>query len=278
MARYEAIDSVVRNRHAQQPTIASNSNMAARIRLPLALAGLQLVVGYGWLVAGTDKLLLGAFPAMLGPLLQTTIHSGAIPAPFESILQTLVMPYSVIFGTLVEWGEEITGLGLIAAGLTGLLGGPVERRLVGSPASHHIHRLRQLSVSLAPVAAVAGVLMGLSFYVIDGAPSQGIMPSVAFGGALDEGFLMALGSTILLVVPTVSWLAARRRHNAPARNAHVVRRAASEQSLARKTRMSARESKRELDSHPTRRTGASGDHESLARIVRMGLKRYRAWN
>ena len=37
----------------------------------LALAGLQLLVGYAWLLAGVDKLLLGAFPVQLGGLLRT---------------------------------------------------------------------------------------------------------------------------------------------------------------------------------------------------------------
>ncbi|TMC96331.1 MAG: hypothetical protein E6J11_12095, partial [Chloroflexi bacterium] len=32
----------------------------------IALAGLQLLIGYEWLLAGGDKLLLGAFPAQLG--------------------------------------------------------------------------------------------------------------------------------------------------------------------------------------------------------------------
>src|SRR5438045_8062208 len=39
--------------------------------LNIALAGLQLLIGYEWLLAGGDKFLLGAFPAQLGGLLNT---------------------------------------------------------------------------------------------------------------------------------------------------------------------------------------------------------------
>src|SRR5207248_10610503 len=37
----------------------------------VALAGFQLLLGYEWLLAGGDKILLGSFPAQLGGLLNT---------------------------------------------------------------------------------------------------------------------------------------------------------------------------------------------------------------
>src|SRR6266568_903301 len=40
-------------------------------RIPnIALVGLQLIIGYEWLLAGGDKLLLGSFPAQLHALLR----------------------------------------------------------------------------------------------------------------------------------------------------------------------------------------------------------------
>ena len=47
----------------------------------MALAGLQLLVGYAWLLAGVDKLLLGAFPAQLGGRLVTA--GDLLLAPLE---------------------------------------------------------------------------------------------------------------------------------------------------------------------------------------------------
>ena len=51
---------------------------------------------------------------------------------------------------------------------------------------------------LAAGAALGAGLMGLTFYLLDGAPSQWFMPSIAFGGALDTGLLLAAGSAVLL--------------------------------------------------------------------------------
>src|SRR5215470_2373460 len=79
----------------------------------LALAGLQLLVGYAWLLAGVDKLLLGVFPAQLGGLLRTAVDGGHLPSFFVALLQGLVMPNTMLFGYLIEWGETLAGFGLM---------------------------------------------------------------------------------------------------------------------------------------------------------------------
>lgn len=182
-------------------------------RGPLALAGFQIVLGYAWLVAGVDKVLLAGFPAMLGSLLNATIHSGMVPAPFAAILEAVVVPHGALFGVLTEWGEQLTGLGLIVAGLTALVASPLEHRLPVGGAQVVAMFQRVMNV-LWPLAAMGGLVMGLSFYAVDGAPWQGFMPSVAFGGALDEGFLLAMGSVVLLMVALAPWLRriSRGRH------------------------------------------------------------------
>src|SRR6266699_3516144 len=46
-------------------------------RIPnIALVGLQLIIGYEWLLAGGDKLLLGSFPTQLHGLLLTSVSGG----------------------------------------------------------------------------------------------------------------------------------------------------------------------------------------------------------
>jgi hypothetical protein len=52
------------------------------------------------------------------------------------------------------------------------------------------------------------VALGLSFYLLDGAPPFLPLPSVAFGGAVDAGLLLAALALPLLLAP----LAARRMH------------------------------------------------------------------
>ncbi len=195
-------------------------------RGPLALAGFQIVLGYAWLVAGVDKVLLAGFPAMLGSLLTATIHSGMVPVPFAAILEAVVVPHGALFGVLTEWGEQLTGLGLIVAGLTALGATPLQHRLpVGG--ARVVALFQRVMNTLWPLAALGGLVMGLSFYVVDGVPWQGFMPSVAFGGALDEGFLLAMGSAVLLTAALAPWFqrVSRERHPRAA-GAHPQTRAA----------------------------------------------------
>src|SRR5215472_14594561 len=93
----------------------------------IALVGLQIIVGYEWLLAGGDKLLLGGFPAQLGKLLLTIVGGGQLLSFFAAILRELVVPNAVLFGYLIEWGETLAGLGLVTAGLLTLLRPLIQR-------------------------------------------------------------------------------------------------------------------------------------------------------
>src|SRR5262249_11823482 len=50
------------------------------MRPNVALAGLQLLIGYQWLVSGVDKALLGTFPAQIGHLLVVQLDGGRLPS------------------------------------------------------------------------------------------------------------------------------------------------------------------------------------------------------
>src|SRR5262245_13225038 len=61
--------------HPSEHTASTLGGRRARSQTPavsrttstnIALAGLQLVLGYQWLVSGIDKVLLGTFPAQIG--------------------------------------------------------------------------------------------------------------------------------------------------------------------------------------------------------------------
>lgn len=175
----------------------------------VALAGLQLLLGYQLLVSGVDKLLYATFPASLGQLLAGTLR-GAIPGPFAAFLRAVVLPHSAVFGYLVEWGETLAGLGLIAGALVALDASALLRHVAPTLAPW-ITLAERVLARLALVAAAGAALMGFSFYLLDGAPSQWFMPSVAFGGALDAGMLLVLGSLALLADAAVGWLRHRPR-------------------------------------------------------------------
>src|SRR2546421_11757459 len=119
----------------------------------IALAGLQLLLGYQWLLAGGDKILLGTFPAQLGGLLNTLVGGGHLVGFFSAILQGLVAPNAVLFGYLIELGETLAGLGLMAAGLVTLFRPLAGRYLRGTSATMFVFGDRLLE-RLAPIAAI----------------------------------------------------------------------------------------------------------------------------
>ena len=164
----------------------------------IALAGFQLLIGYEWLLAGGDKILLGAFPAQLGGMLLTLVDGGHLVGFFTAILQGLVAPNAVFFGYLIELGETFAGLGLIAAGLVTLL-----RPLAGHYLSGTSARLfafgDRLIERLAPLAAIGAGLLGVSYFFLDGLPGPWFIPSIAFGGSIDTGLFLAAASVVLVL-------------------------------------------------------------------------------
>ena len=169
-----------------------------------ALAGLQLLVGYAWLLAGVDKLLLGAFPVQLGGLLRTAVAGGHLPGFFVALIRGLVVPNAVLFGSIIEWGETLAGLGLMTAGLVALLG-PLAGRYFGETLAAVFLFGARLLERLAPLAATGAGLLGLSYFLLDGAPAPWFVPSIAFGGAMNAGLFLAAASVVLVVSQFVQW-------------------------------------------------------------------------
>ena len=168
------------------------------IHIPnLALSGLQLIVGYAWLLAGVDKILLGTFPDQLSGLLRTTLSSGRLPGFFVVTLQGLVMPNTTLFGFLIEWSETLAGLGLLTAGLVTLVRPLAKRSLSGTSAKLFASGERLLGI-LALLAAVGALLLGLSYFLLDGLPAPWFVPNVAYGGAIQSGLFLAEASVVLI--------------------------------------------------------------------------------
>lgn len=162
------------------------------------LAFLQLLLGYEWLLAGVDKLLLGNFSAQLSGLLQANLRGGRLPGFFAALLRGLVVPNAPLFGVLIEWGELLAGLGLLSAGLFTLLA-PFVQRLHAHTVVKLFTATRTLVEKLAPLAAGGAGMLGLSFFLLDGMPLPWFEPSIAYGGSIDTGLFLAAGSLILLI-------------------------------------------------------------------------------
>jgi hypothetical protein len=190
--------------HVQLPGLPDSrpvrqDNRTTGARTPnIAFAGLQLLVGYEWLLAGGDKLLLGNFPTQLGGLLNTLVSSGHLIGFFAVILRGLVVPNATLFGYLIGWGETLAGLGLVTAGLAALLRPLAGRSLSGASATIFAYGDRLLA-RLAPIAAIGAGLLGLSYFFLDGLPAPWFVPNIAFGGSIDSGLFFAAASVVLIV-------------------------------------------------------------------------------
>lgn len=163
----------------------------------LTLAALQLLLGYQWLVSGLDKVLLGTFPETMNTLLQQTLTGGRLPSFFVDLMRTFVLPNSAIFGVLVEVGETLAGVALIGSAIVELMRPAADLRDGWLAAV--LAQLERLLDILAPVAAAGTLLLGINYYLLDGAPTLLPTPSIAYGGAINSGLLLALGSVVLLL-------------------------------------------------------------------------------
>ena len=178
--------------------VRQGSRAASTRTRNIALVGFQLIIGYEWLLAGGDKFLLGSFPAQLGGMLNTLVNSGHLAGFFAAILRGLVVPNAVLFGYLIESGETLAGLGLVTAGLVALLRPLAGRYLSGASSAIFGYGDRLLQ-RLAPLAAIGAGLLGLSYFFLDSLPAPWFVPTIAFGGSIDTGLLLAAASVVLVV-------------------------------------------------------------------------------
>lgn len=162
------------------------------------LAAIQLLVGYAWLVSGVDKWLYGSFPDQLGQLTARAVASGRLPDVFTQFLQATVLPNAPLFGVLVESGETLTGMGLLAGAVVTLAGPMVARSANGTAPRLPLTFFRLLA-PLTMGAALGGLFMGLNFYMLDGLPIPWFTPGLAYGGAIHSGLLLALICLIIFV-------------------------------------------------------------------------------
>ena len=130
------------------------------------LAAIQAIVGWEWIVSGSNKVLSGTFPGSLLDILNKGIQ-GNPNAWYVSFLQNVIEPHSVFFGYVIEWTEVTIGIVLLASVLV-LLGQPRMRGEAG-------HRLAVTFLYAGAVLAITGAVMTINFHFWMG---YGIIPGV----------------------------------------------------------------------------------------------------
>src|SRR5215472_1538818 len=186
---------------------ADLSSASARVPLAAVLA-VQSVVAYEWLNSAFTKIVHGGFATGLAE--QLARNSDGAPGWYRVLLQAVVIPNGAVFGYLIEAGELLIGIGLIATAVVLFANG---RHL-------SVATLRAL---LGVVAAVAlgGAFMNLNFSLFSGDPPVWSLGSDTFSEGISiDGVLMLMqlamaGSAAALVYslrqrPAVSAFAERR--------------------------------------------------------------------
>jgi len=162
----------------------------------LLLISMQLIAAYEFVVSGLDKIVSGRFPTGLG----MAMMDGADTNPNQWYIHWLhatIMPHSVAWGYMIEWGELAIGIALLLGAARWLLW-PVE-----APAQRR--RLARSLTQLTIVAALVGAFMTFNFHLYMGkSPIALVNPSDPFDEGVDVDLTLTLA---LLAVATVNALA-----------------------------------------------------------------------
>lgn len=172
-------------------------------RLPLVgLLLIQIVVGYEWLMSGLTKVYRGGFADGLAEELRE--KSEGAPGWYRSFLDGSVIPNATAFGYLIEVGELLVGIALIAAALVWLL------RWDALPSGG---RVAVLLVTAG--ASLAATLMAVNFHLANGAPHAWLIPRDGFDEGVDLDSLLPAIQLVLVFV-SVGLLRSLRRSGAAA--------------------------------------------------------------
>lgn len=102
--------------NTQTEATAPRAPVGLASRLPLvALLLVQIFIGYEWFMSGLTKIYRGGFPSGLAK--ELTEKSRGAPGWYKSFLDGSIIPNATPFGYVIEIGELLIGVALIAAAI-----------------------------------------------------------------------------------------------------------------------------------------------------------------
>ena len=138
-------------------------------------AAVQGLIGWEWLVSGSNKVLAGDFPSGLAGTLSDGIK-GNPNGWYVAFLKSVILPHSVFFGYAIEIVEVLAGLALLAGALLFITG--VRRR--GEPQ----YRMALVQVVAATLASFSCAVLCVNFHFFMG---DGILPGLSPSRPFNEG-------------------------------------------------------------------------------------------
>jgi hypothetical protein len=175
----------------------NESTSRAASRLPLVgLLLIQLLIGYEWFVSGLTKILRGGFPSGLAK--ELTEKSQGAPAWYRSFLDGSIIPHASAFGYLIEIGELLVGVALIAAALVWLT------RWERLPDAGRVGVL-----ATTVIASLVAIFMAVNFHLANGAPHPWLIPKSGFDEGVDLDSLLPAMQLVLIAVSVALWRSLR---------------------------------------------------------------------
>ena len=167
-------------------------------RIPLiGLLIIQAAIGYEWAMSGLTKIVRGGFPSGLAAELRD--KSQGAGSWYRSFLDGAVIPHASSWGYAIEIGELVIGVLLIATALLWIF------------SWERVHqRERQLLLLAGAAAAIAGIVMNVSFHLASGAPHPWLIPKSGFDEGVDLDSLMPFIQLVLAGVSLKLWAVLRR--------------------------------------------------------------------
>jgi thiosulfate dehydrogenase [quinone] large subunit len=158
-----------------------------RQRPSLSMVGLlivQIIIGYEWFVSGLTKIVRGDFTSGLAD--EMTQKLADSPGWYAEILNSVVIPNASIFGYLIEFGELLIGIVFIGGALLWLFAW-----------DRIADRMREVSLFLVSIAAIAAIFMALNFHFANGYSHPWLLPIDSFDEGVDfDTFLVAMNTVI----------------------------------------------------------------------------------
>ena len=171
-------------------------------RIPLiGLLVIQAAIGYEWAMSGLTKIVRGDFPSGLAAELRD--KSQGAPSWYRSFLDGSVIPHASSWGYAIEISEVTIGVALIAAAAIWLFRWE----------SLDVSRQQALLLGVA-AAALAGIVMNISFHLANGAPHPWLIPKSGFDEGVDLDSLMPFIQLVIAVGALRMWTLLRRAHAA----------------------------------------------------------------
>lgn len=165
---------------------SANAAVPAQHAATLGLAGIYVLLAYEWLVSGLNKLLSADYQSGLAKQIQDATSSNPNHW-YTRFLTAVVMPHTVAFAVLVQWGELAVGLGLVLGAVRWLAG----------------HRLRHEAarwLDVIVIGALAGAaLMTVNYWFMSGNTLPWLNAGNPFNEGIDIDGLLTLVSAALLI-------------------------------------------------------------------------------